>query len=95
MPIDADWENWLRDRFKSTLGSAIVEAAHNLCPRMNAGALALDLNAYVSREGGHETGSVGNRDELWLTETTIGGGGFVEEFLARYVEDPRRYLRLR
>lgn len=94
MPIDADWENWLRDRFKSTLGSAIVEAAHNLCPRMNAGALALDLNAYVSREGGHQTGSVENRDELWLTETTIGGGGFVEEFLARYVEDPRRYLRL-
>ncbi len=33
-------------------------------------------------------------DELWITETTIGGGGFVEEFFARYVEDPRRYCRL-
>src|SRR5262249_24568041 len=33
-------------------------------------------------------------DELWLTESAIGGGGFVEEFLNRYVEDPRRFFRL-
>src|SRR5208282_1841356 len=33
-------------------------------------------------------------DELWLTESAIGGGGFVEEFLSRYVGDPRRFFRL-
>ena len=93
-PIDENWEVWLRVRFKSTLGSALVEAAHNLCPRMDPGALALDLNAYVNRENGQDVEAVENVDELWITETTIGGGGFIEEFFARYVEDPRRYCRL-
>ena len=93
-PIDENWEVWLRARFKSTLGSALVEAAHNLCPRMDPGALALDLNAYVNRENAQDAEAGEHVDELWITETTIGGGGFVEEFFARYVEDPRRYCRL-
>ena len=93
-PIDDNWEVWLRARFKSTLGSALVEAAHNLCPRMDPGALALDLNAYVNRDNAQDAESVEHVDELWITETTIGGSGFVDEFLARYVEDPRRYCRL-
>jgi hypothetical protein len=93
-PFSSDWEKWLRERFKATLGTALVEAAHNLCPRMNAGALALNLTAYVSRERGRNAGPATSADELWLTETTIGGGGSIEEFLARYVEDPRRFVRL-
>jgi hypothetical protein len=91
--IDHEWEAWLRVRFKSTLGSALLEAAHGLCPRMNAGTLALDLSAHVPSDD-LQGASVGDLDELWLTETIVGGGGFVEEFLTRYVEDPRRYFRL-
>src|SRR5208282_4310719 len=41
--INDDWEPWLRIRFKSTLGAALVEAAHGLCPRMGEDALILDL----------------------------------------------------
>jgi hypothetical protein len=60
---------------------------------MDADALAVDLRGYVSPAVSPEGDSRGDSDELWLTETTIGGGGSVEEFLARYVEDPRRYFR--
>jgi hypothetical protein len=90
-PPDAEWEPWLRARFSSTLASAIVHAAQNLCPRIDPGALMIDLAPEMSVPCG-ENGARGS--ELWLTEATIGGGGFVEEFLARYAEDPRHFFRL-
>ncbi len=92
--LGADWEEWLRARFKSTLGAALVEAAYGLCPRMDPGALVLDLRARIDR--GEPTGGATppHLDEIWITESTIGGGGFVEDFVRQYVADPRRYLRL-
>lgn len=92
--INEDWEPWLQMRFKSTLGAAFVEAAHGLCPRMGEDALILDLQP-TTECNRHDTPAPDERnDELWLTESAIGGGGFVEEFLNRYVEDPRRFFRL-
>jgi ATP-dependent helicase Lhr and Lhr-like helicase len=88
-PLSTDCEVWLRARFSSTLASAIVDAAQSLCPRMDPGALVIDLDAR-----GPEGVATSDEGELWLTEATIGGGGFVEEFLRRYAEDPRRFFRL-
>jgi len=92
--IGEDWEAWLRARFKSTLGAALIEAAHSLCPRMGGGTLVLDLQPRPDRNKQGNAAVSGKADEIWLTESTIGGGGFVEDFLRRYVEDPRRYFRL-
>jgi hypothetical protein len=90
-PLDAEWELWLRARFKVTLAAAMIEAAESLCPRMSDGALVADLGAVTSGDSGF--GLAEGDDRFWLTETTLGGGGFVEEFLAKYAEDPRRYFR--
>jgi len=87
--VDAGWESWLRARFKATLGAALLHAAGSLCPRMDPDALLLDLSPRPDAQIEDP-----RADELWLTETTIGGAGFVEEFLARYSEDPRRFFRL-
>jgi hypothetical protein len=92
--IGPEWESWLQARFKSTLGAALVEAAYSLCPRMDPGALVLDLRARVERSDRPENSVPSNQDEIWITESTIGGGGFVEDFLRQYVSDPRRYFRL-
>ncbi|HMI82567.1 MAG TPA: protein DpdJ [Polyangiaceae bacterium] len=89
---NSDWEMWLRARFSSTLASAIVDAAQNLCPRMDPGALVIDLDAGVPEAPADV--AIGDAGEIWLTEETIGGGGFLEEFMARYAEDPRRFFRL-
>lgn len=93
-PLGAGWEPWLRARFKATLGAALVEAAHDLCPRMDPGALLVDLSAYRSDVEGDRGQASSADDELWLTEATIGGGGFIEEFLTLYAGDPRRFFRL-
>src|SRR5262249_44761503 len=85
------WESWLRARFKVTLAAAMIEAAQSLCPRMSDGALLADLSAVTS--GDSAPSLVEGDDRFWLTETTVGGGGFVEEFLAKYAEDPSRYFR--
>lgn len=90
-PIDVTWEPWLRNRFRSTLGAGVMEAAHLLCPRMGEGSLLVDVDA---RPRLNHVAARDDTDELWFTETTIGGGGFVEEFLDQYGEDPRRYFHL-
>jgi hypothetical protein len=86
--VDQTWTQWIRHRFRSSLGAAMVEAARSLCPRMNADGLAVEVDSRPLFEFN------GREDEIWLSELTIGGGGFVEEFLTRYAQDPRRFYRL-
>ncbi len=85
---DSNWAPWLRARYKTTLGAALLQAACDLCPRTDPEALTLDLEARPTLNP-----LTADSDELWITESTIGGGGFVEDFLVRYAEDPRRFFR--
>lgn len=85
--ITADWEEWLRVRFKAALGTGLLDAAQCLAPQIGGGALLLDLEARMTARNADE-------DEIWLTESTVGGGGFVEDFFSQYARDPRRFFRL-
>ncbi|MCY1045627.1 protein DpdJ [Corallococcus sp. bb12-1] len=87
-PPDAAWDSWLRRRFKTSLGAAFHEAAADLCPDMDPDSLVVDLNASPDVEPS------GDEDIFWLTETLLGGGGFVEKFHEKFAADPRRFLRL-
>jgi hypothetical protein len=42
-PPDEGWHRWARERFKSTLGSALMEACQQSCPQMDVSDLYLDL----------------------------------------------------
>ena len=82
---DADWRAWATERCRATLAGAALEACQILCPDFDVEGLVVDLDA------GPRTS---DPDRIYITETTIGGGGIVEEIARRISEDPRRFFDL-
>jgi hypothetical protein len=79
------WYGWLRQRFITTVASAIHTAIQSLLPEFSADD---DLTVDILDDGSSSTG------EVWLTENTVGGGGILEAFFTVYSEDPRRFWNL-
>lgn len=88
------WESWLRERFKASLGAALLEAARYLCPHIDPGSLTVDLEALITEPSSSATKPGPDSDQIWLTESSVGGAGFVEDFMREYQNDPRRFFRL-
>ena len=86
---DADaYQAWLHDRMLCTFGQAVLWAAREICPEHDPADLLVDI------EPGLDTSGKPRADEVWLTEGSIGGGGFIEALATRVRPDPRRFLRL-
>ena len=84
-------EEWLqraRSRFLSTVGNGTLAAFLSLCPEFPEDELTLDLDFQVAPDSIHQDG------EIWISESTVGGAGFLERALGRVTEDPRRFFRL-
>ncbi|MGE0322130.1 MAG: protein DpdJ [Polyangiaceae bacterium] len=79
------WETWLSRRYRATLTVALRETAQRLCPDMNTDDLCPDIDPGLR-------GDLTVEDELWLTESTLGGGGVIEALHQSYTRDPRRFL---
>lgn len=91
-PPDETWFPWLSRKFRTTLGAALLEAVQQLCQDFGEGDLILDIEPGPRPPDTPSTGD--DTAELWLTESAVGGGGIVENFLIRYGEDPRRFFDL-
>ena len=86
------WGPWVRRRFLSTVGRALIEACMLLCPEFEGGELLLDLEAGPRPAGAEEKPD--RYEEIWITEQTMGGTGVVEEVARRYQRNPRRFFQL-
>jgi hypothetical protein len=87
-PDHATFQPWLRRRLLTTLGEAALWAAREICPAHDPEGVVVDVEPGFDADGELRTGQV------WLTEKSIGGGGFIETLAARVRPDPRRFLRL-
>lgn len=87
-PLDARWEPWLRRRLTATLAIGLKEAAQQFCADLDAGQLCVDIDSGLDSEGRPGPGWI------WLSETTVGGGGFIEALFREYTADPRRFFGL-
>ena len=88
---DTPTEEWVERAqacFLSTVGNGTLAAFLSLCPEFPDDELLLDLDFQVAPESKRHNG------EIWITESTVGGAGFLERALARVTEDPRRFFRL-
>jgi ATP-dependent helicase Lhr and Lhr-like helicase len=81
-------EPWLRRAVKASAGGALLGACQRLCPQVDAGDLLVELGAGATVERGIAP------DQVWLTEATVGGSGFLEAIQRAFAEDPRRFLHL-
>ncbi|OEC45840.1 protein DpdJ [Aeromonas sp. DNP9] len=89
-PLDHSWLEWLNLNFTNTLGAALLQTAMQLCPDADDNDLILDLNG-----GAVRTDLLApDQREIWLSETTVGGGGIIEKIQQIYREDPRRFFEL-
>jgi hypothetical protein len=91
-PIDANWEPWLRNRFAVTVASAAFSAILHLCPEIDGDSLVVDIDPGPRESDDVLYGQEGT--EIWITETSPGGNGQIEEALRQYSEDPRRFFSL-
>ena len=81
---DPQWHPWLKERFAATTAAALHTAIQNLLPEFDA---ENDLDVDIIEADGGEV-------EIWLTETTVGGGGIIEMLQQTYQDDPRRFWSL-
>ena len=89
---DEGWHDWAKQRFKATLAGAILQACHQLCPQFDSEDLLVDLDPGPRPTEAQPLPP--GLEEIWLTETSPGGSGVIEEILQRYAEDPLGFLRL-
>lgn len=89
-PVDEEFQTWARRRLTATLGGALLAACREIHPEASSDDLAIDLDPGPRPSGSPSA----DPDEIWVTETTLGGGGVLEEILRRFAEDPRRFFRL-
>ncbi|NYG07745.1 hypothetical protein BJ986_002232 [Phycicoccus badiiscoriae] len=87
-PEPTAFNQWVRARTLSTIGHAALAAARQICPEHDPESVIVDIEPGYDSENRPRTG------EIWLTESSIGGGGFIEALAARVRPDPRRLLRL-
>ncbi|GAA2745366.1 hypothetical protein GCM10009868_26600 [Terrabacter aerolatus] len=87
-PEAVAFNRWIRERTLSTLGHATLAAARQICPEHDPESVIVDIEPGYDSDGRRRTG------EIWLTESSIGGGGFIEALASRVRPDPRRLLRL-
>ncbi|MFC7500600.1 protein DpdJ [Nocardioides sp. CPCC 206347] len=87
-PDPGRFQAWLRERTLSTIGLAAIAAARQICPEHDPDGVVLDVEPGFDADDGPRTGQV------WLSEASVGGGGFIEALAARVRPDPRRFLRL-
>ncbi|MFV1362555.1 protein DpdJ [Mycolicibacterium elephantis] len=87
-PSTVDLLAWVRTRLLATIGQSAFAAARVLCPDHDPEGLYVDVEPGVDVDGSPRTG------EVWLSEPTVGGGGFLEALAMRVQSEPRRFLRL-
>ncbi|NBE85424.1 protein DpdJ [Micromonospora rubida] len=83
--IAADTTSLAQRCYRDTLAAAILAAGQRACPDAQDTDLIVDVVPPVTADGD---------STIWLTETTIGGLGVVEQLASYYARDPRRFWGL-
>lgn len=76
------WKPWLKRRLKSAIAGSLLQACIACVPDAPVDSLVADID--------NEAGD----DEIWLTESVLGGTGLVEQIAMTVADDPTRLFLL-
>lgn len=83
--LDDQSYTWARMRWLTTFGAAILQACKEMSNQHTQDDLIMDLNMESKEK---------LTADIWITESTSGGGGIIEDILQKYQADPRRFFGL-
>lgn len=86
-PIDDKWQKWLERKYIATIAAAFRQAMQSLYPNIDMDSLVVDLDQYNSVADS-------NTKEIWITETSVGGMGIIENLFDRISKDPRNFFNI-
>lgn len=90
---DENWNEWLRNRLKATLGGALVQACYAATPNVGNNDLLLDLESGVPASFAPHPCEEGE-EVVWISEDVMGGAGVIEALQREYISDSRRFFLL-
>lgn len=82
---DPEWDAWTRRRLAATVAALFIEAAIRLCPGVDADELMVDIGA---------TPTQSSTIDVWISEMTPGGNGYLEQIHEAIATEPAKLLRL-
>ena len=88
-PLTDRFIAWLEERMAATLGGAFIEACRRISSRATEDDLLLDISGGIDPK----TKTV-RPNELWITESSPGGNGVIEDIVRRISNDPVRFYHL-
>ncbi|MBO3752589.1 DEAD/DEAH box helicase [Streptosporangiaceae bacterium NEAU-GS5] len=83
--IAARTQDLAQRSYRDTMAAALLAACQRACPDTQDTDLIVDVVA---------PDTANQHSQIWLTETTIGGLGIVEQLASYYAQDPRRFWGL-
>lgn len=87
-PIDAGWEAWLSRTLRATLGAACLDAIQQACPQVDPDGLIVDIEPGIRLDG-----SSPEQMEIWISETSPGGNGMIEQVVEALVSRPDSFYK--
>ena len=73
-PIDAAWDDWLRQAQLQTFAAALMDAIQQACPQVDPDDFMVDTEPGPTEEGKERT-----EVQLWISEANPGGNGLIEQ----------------
>ncbi|ODV42720.1 hypothetical protein AWV79_24170 [Cupriavidus sp. UYMMa02A] len=82
-PINQEWEAWLGQTLRATLGAAFLDAIQQACPQVDPDGLIVDIDPGIRLDG-----ALPDRAEIWISETSPGGNGMIEQVVELLASRP-------
>lgn len=90
---DATWHSFVRTQVKTTLAAALMRACGEAVENSDPDMLVVDIDpGPIPPQAKNQLAE--GEEAIWVSESSLGGGGAIEQIQRAYTRDPRRFYLL-